>query len=475
MEITKTDSTEVVFGGIVGQGNYSSVKNSSVTNESIQIVTYLDNITIGGIMGRSTYSNIENCFAQELDIEVTNALTLKGIGGILGINSAGSVSSSYSTGKIKANKEYVGGIVGYNSHTVDKCFSTVNLESTAGYIGGIVGYNAFIPGDTYAEIPVKYNLYLGNIYTTTDISNRISGNGSMGKENFGYENQKVTGIDVVNEDVELLNYSGIFNSVTYIDKLLWNDSYDYSLLSYNILPKLKNTNTGEVIPNQPDLKLVSEEFQVQNIEVQKNSNAIAQIRLEFTNLNNLPVTEITIEGLENTITRNTNSNGMTYIDMQVTPIRYWDNYKLSEIYYIDNNEKKKVDMSKQIELQFFKEINNYSDWQDIDDTSAENYTLMTDIDFSGRTINTNLSIGRLEGNNHTLRNINVSIETSGGFIKEVKNSLKNLTFSNISITSSTSGNYMGVIGNNAAELENISFEDIVIEATKRNYVACIAN
>ena len=475
MEITKTDSTEVVFGGIVGQGNYSSVKNSSVTNESIQIVTYLDNITIGGIMGRSTYSNIENCFAQELDIEVTNALTLKGIGGILGINSAGSVSSSYSTGKIKANKEYVGGIVGYNSHTVDKCFSTVNLESTAGYIGGIVGYNAFIPGNTNAEIPVKYNLYLGNIYTTTDISNRISGNGSMGKENFGYENQKVTGIDVVNEDVELLNYSGIFNSVTYIDKLLWNDSYDYSLLSYNILPKLKNTNTGEVIPNQPDLKLVSEEFQVQNIEVQKNSNAIAQIRLEFTNLNNLPVTEITIEGLENTITRNTNSNGMTYIDMQVTPIRYWDNYKLSEIYYIDNNEKKKVDMSKQIELQFFKEINNYSDWQDIDDTSAENYTLMTDIDFSGRTINTNLSIGRLEGNNHTLRNINVSIETSGGFIKEVKNSLKNLTFSNISITSSTSGNYMGVIGNNAAELENISFEDIVIEATKRNYVACIAN
>ena len=185
MEITKTDSTEVVFGGIVGQGNYSSVKNSSVTNESIQIVTYLDNITIGGIMGRSTYSNIENCFAQELDIEVTNALTLKGIGGILGINSAGSVSSSYSTGKIKANKEYVGGIVGYNSHTVDKCFSTVNLESTAGYIGGIVGYNAFIPGDTNAEIPVKYNLYLGNIYTTTDISNRISGNGSMGKENFG--------------------------------------------------------------------------------------------------------------------------------------------------------------------------------------------------------------------------------------------------------------------------------------------------
>ena len=475
MEITKTDSTEVVFGGIVGQANYSSVKNSSVTNESIQIVIYIDNITIGGIMGRSTYSNIENCFTQDLDIEVTNALTLKGIGGILGVNSAGSVSNSYSTGKIKANKEYVGGIVGYNTHTVNKCFSTVNLESTAGYVGGIIGYTAFIPGDTNTENPVKYNLYLGNIYTATDISNRIAGNGSMGKENFGYENQKVTGIEISSEGIELLSYSEIFNIATYIDKLLWTDSYDYSSLTNNILPKLKNTNTGEVIPNQADIKLLTGEFVVQNIEIQKNSNSIAQIRLEFTNPNNLPITEITIEGLENTITRNANSNGMTYIDMQVTPTRYWDNYKLSEIWYITNGEKQKEDMSEQIELQFFKEINNYLDWQDIDDTSAENYTLMTDIDFSGRAINTNLSIGRLEGNNHTLRNINVSIETSGGFIKEVKNSLKNLTFSNVNITNSTSGNYIGVIGNNAAELENITFEDIVIYAPKRSYVACIAN
>jgi len=475
LEITKTDSTEVVFGGIVGQATYSSIKNSSVTAESIKIPTYLDNITIGGLMGRNTYSNIENCFAQDLDIEVTNALTLKGIGGIVGVNQSGSVSNTYSTGKIKVNKEYVGGIVGYNSHTINKCFSTVTLESTAGYIGGIVGYNVFNPGDMDTEIPVKYNLYLGNLYTTAEVSNRISGNGSMGKENFGYENQKVTGIDISSEGIELLSYSEIFNSATYIDKLLWADSYDYSSLNNNILPKLKNTNTGEIIPNQADIKLVTGEFVVQNIEVQKNSNAIAQIRLEFTNPNNLPVTEITIEGLENTITRNTNSNGMTYIDMQVTPTRYWDNYKLAEICYTANNEKKKVDMSEQIELQFFKEINNYSDWQDIDDTSAENYTLMTDIDFSGKPINTNLSIGRLEGNNHTLRNINVNIETSGGFIKEVKNSLKNLTFSNVSITNSTSGNYIGVIGNNAAELENITFEDIVIEAPKRNYVACIAN
>ena len=472
IEITKTDSTEVVFGGIVGQGTYSSIKNSSVTNESIKIETYLDNLTLGGLMGQSTYSNIENCFAQELDIEVTNALALKGIGGILGVNKNGSVSNTYSTGKIKANKEYVGGIVGYNSDIVNKCFSTVNLESTAENIGGIIGYNSYTSS---SGIPVKYNLYLGDIYTTINLSNRISGNASIDNTNFGYENQKVTGIDVANESVELLSYNEIFNKNTYIDKLLWNDSYDYSLLDDNILPKLKNSNTYEIIPNQADIKLTMKECQVQKIEVQKSSNTIAEIRLEFTNPNNLQITEINIEGLQNNITRNTNYNGMTYIDMQVTPTKYWDNYKLAEIWYMENKEKQKIDMSERIDLQFFKEINSYSDWQDIDDTSAENYTLMADIDFSGKQVNTNISIGRLEGNNHALRNINVNIETSGGLIKEVKNNLNNLTFSNIRINCSTSGNYMGIIGNTAAEIENITFENTEIIAPNRNYVACIAN
>ena len=475
LEITKTDSTEVLFGGLVGQTSYANIANSSVTNVSVKIPNYLYNITLGGLVGQNVNSSIENCFAQELDIEVTNALALKGIGGIAGINNGGSISNSYSTGKIKANKEYVGGIVGYNYNTINKCFSTVTLETTAGYVGGIVGYTNFTPGDAQTEIPVKYNLYLGTLYTGTDISNRISGNGSMGKENFGYEGQKVTGIDIESEDVELLSYNELFNSSTYIEKLLWTDSYDYSSLINNILPKLKNTNTGEIIPNQEDIKLIVEEFKVQNIEVQKNSNAIAEIRLEFVNPTNVPITKITIEGLQINITRNINSNGVTYIDMQVTPTKYWDNYRLSEIYYTINNEEKKVEKYEQINLQFFKEINNYADWQDIDDTSAENYTLMSDINFSGKAVNTNISIGRLEGNNHKLENISVNIEESGGLIKEVKNSLSNITFSNINITSSTAGTYMGLIGNTAAEIENITFNEIVINAAKKSYVACIAN
>ena len=52
---------------------------------------------------------------------------------------------------------------------------------------------------------------------------------------------------------------------------------------------------------------------------------------------------------------------------------------------------------------------------------------------------------------------------------------KRQTFSNINITSSTAGTYMGLIGNTAAEIENITFNEIVINAAKKSYVACIAN
>ena len=473
--IYKEDSTEVVFGTILGQGSYTTIRNSSVTNSRINISKYIEAATIGGILGKNISSNIENSFVQNLDIDVTNALTLKGIGGIVGVTDAGTVINCYSTGTINANKEYVGGIVGYNSNTIQKCFSIMNIETTTGYVGGIVGYNTYYSGDTAREIPVKYNLYLGNIYTRASITNRISGNGTIGKNNYGYVNQKIAGIDIVSEDVELLNYSDIFDKNTYISTLLWDDSYDYSELGNNILPKLKNNTTGERITNQEDIQLLEEILKIQNIEIQKISNNLAEIRLEISNVNNLYISKITIDGLESSIIRNENRNGITYINMQVTPTKYWDSYKLSEIWYAENNENKEVKTQEQINVQFFKEINSYTDWQSIDESSAENYMLMTDLDLSGREVKSNVSIGRLEGNNHVIKNINITVDNSGGLIKELNGSLKNIIFSNINITNNTAGNYTGVIVNLSGEVKNVKFMDIVIDAPKRNYVACIAN
>ena len=472
--ITKENEFGLILGILIGNGSYVKVKNCSVTDSKINFIEFVENITVGSIIGECLNSSIENTFVQDVEINVCNALNINGIGGIVGKINYSKIENCYSTGSIHANKGYIGGIAGDNNNIILKSFSNMNIETISGEAGGIVGKNEFNPGDTAGGIPVKYNLYLGNLYTKTNIANRISGNGNMGIENYGYKNQKIVG-EEEKEKIKLLNYKELFNKNTYISTLLWGENYDYRDLSKNILPKLKNNVTKEVIPNQKDIKIEAEIFSIRSIETKKNDNYLAEIRIEINNPKNLNITKLEIDGLDINITKNKTEAGITYIDMKVKPIRYWDNYKISKICYNENNVEKKVDIMSKIDLQFFKDINNYADWQDINAESAENYNLMTDLDFTGKKLKTNLSIGRLKGNNHTISNINVNMSNSGGIIKEITARIEEITIKDINITNETTGSYTGVIGNLSGEMENIKFENVIVDAPKRDFVACIAS
>ena len=472
--ITKENESGLILGILIGKGSVVKVKNCSVTDSKINFIEFVENITVGSIIGECSDSSIENTFVQDVEINVCNALNINGIGGIVGKINYSKIENCYSTGSIHANKGYIGGIAGDNNNIILKSFSNMNIETISGVAGGIVGKNEFNPGDTAGGIPVKYNLYLGNLYTKTNIANRISGNGNMGIENYGYKNQKIVG-EEEKEKIKLLNYKELFNKNTYISTLLWGENYDYSDLSKNILPKLKNNVTKEVIPNQKDIKIEEEIFSIRSIETRKDDNYLAEIRIEINNPNNLNITKLEIDGLDINITKNKTEAGITYIDMKVKPIRYWDNYKISKICYNENNVEKKVDIMSKIDLQFFKDINNYADWQDINAESAENYNLMTDLDFTGKKVKTNLSIGRLKGNNHTISNINVNMSNSGGIIKEITARIEEITIKDINITNETTGSYTGIIGNLSGEMENIKFENVIIDAPKRDFVACIAS
>ncbi len=470
--ITKENEFGLILGILIGNGNEVKVKNCSVTDSKINFIEFIEDITVGSIVGKCSNSSIENTFVQNVEININNALNINGIGGIVGKIDTGKIENCYSTGSIHANKGYIGGIAGDNNDIILKSFSNMHIETTSGIAGGIVGKNEFKPGDSADGIPVKYNLYLGNLYTKTNIANRISGNGNMGIENYGYINQKIA-LEEEKEKIKLLNYNDLFNKNTYISTLLWGENYDYSNLSKNILPKLKNNVTKEVIPNQKDIKIEEEIFSIRSIETKKNDNYLAEIRIEINNPNNLNITKLEINGLDINITKNKTEAGITYIDMKVKPIRYWDNYKISKICYNENNIEEKIDIMSRIDLQFFKDINNYSDWQDINEESAENYNLMTDLDFTGKKVKTNLSIGRLKGNNHIISNINVNMSNSGGLIKEITARIEDITIKDINITNETTGSYTGVIGNLSGEMEDIKFENIIVDAPKRDYVACI--
>ena len=470
--ITQNTEAAIYVGCLVGLlNNNSSLENVSVINSKMIIDNYIESIGIGGLVGYTDGTSIKNSFTNNVEIQVTDALMSSGIGGIVG-RSSGPIQNCYSVGSIEANREYVGGIAGYATSDISMCYSNMEIKTTANYTSGIVGYVDFTPGDELKENPIKYNLYLGNIYTDGEITNRISGNSSLGRGNFGYTEQQISGPVTGNEDVDLLSYNDLLLESTYRNRMLWGDDYDYAGLNVGIFPKLRHSTAGDLLIDQTDLVLKEAELKIINKELNKQDSNTVQIRLEVENKQGRDITNIEIDDMEINITRNTYQSGITYIDIVANPIKYLDAYRISKIYY-DENEAQ--ELNEKLEIQFFKEIRSYADWQSVDKTSAQNYRLMADIDLNGKNdVNSNVSIGRLDGNGYAIKNITTTIEESGGLIKELKKEMYNITFENINITCNSSGNYLGIIGNNAGKINDVIFKNITINAPNRSYVACIA-
>ena len=466
--ITQNTQEAIRFGLIAGINSSGNIFNSSVINSRINIDNYTESVMIGGIIG-SNAGVINNSFVNDLEIYVQNALVSSGVGGIVGNSSSGALQNCYSSGSINSNREYAGGIVGYSNVEVSECYSIMQIKTTANFTSGIVGYMNKGKED---ENSIKYNLYLGNIYTEGEITNRISGNASLGRGNFGYVDQQISGPITGDEDVDLLSYNDLLIETTYKNTLFWGDNYDYSELNLGILPKLKNSITGEVLIDQENLVIKGLDLKILSKEINKTDSNTVEIRLEIKNEQAKNIENIEIDDMDSTITRNTYQSGITYIDIVANPIKYLDTYRISKIYY-DENEAQ--ELNEKLEIQFFKEIRSYADWQSVDKTSAQNYRLMADIDLNGKNdVNSNVSIGRLDGNGYAIKNITTTIEESGGLIKELKKEMYNITFENINITCNSSGNYMGIIGNNAGEINDVIFKNITINAPNRSYVACIA-
>lgn len=125
--------------------------------------------------------------------------------------------------------------------------------------------------------------------------------------------------------------------------------------------------------------------------------------MEFYNPNNFKITEVEIENMEVRIIKNTSKEDKTYIQVEGSPTKYYDSYKISKIIYEDNGEKEE-EISAKIDIQFYKELYNYSDWQQIEKGTYQNYKLASDIDFANKTdINKGITMARLESDGHTLK------------------------------------------------------------------------
>ena len=471
------------FGGLARNAVNCVIKNSSVTNLNINVSKEQDELYIGGIVGSVNSVSLENCYVQGLKINDARGVN-SGIGGILGYaEGTNMITNCYTEGSIISKNRNVGGIAGNVIYTVNiqNCYSKVNISTTNNNSAGIAGVYLGTDANT-----ISNNISIGSIYTTSGIDalNRIIGNNdATSSNNYAYEKQLLNGYVRVDEKgATLLNKEEILN-------LDLGASYNYDKKEEGILPKLYNTEGTKILPNQKDI-LVDEDavsgatgFEIENIEATKPNTTEAEITVKIKNPNEVEITGIEIEDMSVTeITRNVTQSGITSITVRAIPIRYYDSYKLTGIKYKTDaiQEEQTKEAEAEISVQFYKEIYTFEDWQSIEEGTYQNYRLMADIDFSGKTnIKNNVTVNRLEAENniYTLKNIELSYNTANtGLINNIKESIKNIGFENIKLrNTSSSGNYFGIIASNNGNIENLKFKDITIEASKLNYVGIIGS
>ena len=165
-EVSGSGNSVGGVGGVVGNNDGGRVKNcyNTVTVTGTGTDDYLGGV--GGVVGNNDGGRVENCYNTG---SVSGGIAVGGVVGLNDINS--SVTNCYNTGTDGVVGYSSGGVVGYNSGTVENCYNTGNMSAniSVGISGGVVGWNSGI---------------VENCYNTGNVSDGTISGGVVG-QNFG--------------------------------------------------------------------------------------------------------------------------------------------------------------------------------------------------------------------------------------------------------------------------------------------------
>ena len=462
-------SPQVYVGGLLAYVSNVNVYNVGMDNINVDYEGTTP-IRIGGFIGTMYSSRIENSFIQNINFKTKGFSATTVVGGLAGEGNGITIRNCYAEGNIKAKyKANIGGMFPNPGGTIENCYSYVNIENEIGQIGGIA---------VNTNNSVKNCLTLGDLYNKDEKILRTNDNNTL---NYAYSKQRINGM--ITEDKlgakALLNTEDLKKKETYTHTLLWGDKFNYDELEYEILPKVYKKDLTELLENQKDIYLKSsDELEIEEVSAEKTSNERINGIVIINNPKDLEITKIVIDDMEVEIAKNSNKNDKTYIEFNATPTCYYDNYKISKILYKENNEEREKDIGTRIDIQFYKEIYNYNDWQEIEADTFQNYKLMRDIDFKYQSdVKKNVKMMKLitdKDEMKTLKNVTIEVDGSrAGLISAMGGILQNVRFENITIIHK-GRNYKscGVISG-AEEIENIEFSNITVNAPGVDFVGCI--
>ncbi len=476
-------SNTIDAGGLAGYSYYSKFINCSVTNIYIYLPSMLNDVQIGGMVGYSNGATYNNVYVQDAKIVVENVFSTNGVGGIVGreVANVGNIFNAYTTGEIRTNGRNTGGIVGSTAGYVENCYSMMSIVSDVDLVGGITG-----KADKADYI--NRNLFIGNLASKmvgTPIY-FIMGNKEANETNYALTTSLINGFPSTDYNgatpitVSQLMRESNYNNDT---GLQLGEAYDYSKVSEGIVPKLYYMDTKELLPNQKDIYFLEDIFETVDIVIDKHVD-YSTIVFYLRNNNHFTIDDIEIEDMNVRVTQNSYQDGISIVTVEAQPLKYFDSYYVKGIKYHteDANEQLYSKKSIFLEMPFYKYLRTYEDWQNISKYDAENYILLNDIDFTGRTFNRDVLFNRLEtisdSEVHTLKGFRVTQTSSKqdlNIIKKVMSSIKNIQFEDIDIEflQTTNNDYTNVIGYVYGEIHNISFKDVILNAPYKNRVALI--
>ena len=156
------DAAGQFAGGLVGYSNGGTVDNSYTTGA---VEGYR---SVGGLVGRNAGGTVT-------DSHATGAVTASGdyAGGLIAESTnSGSVTNSYATGSVDGDA-YTGGLVGYNfgsGSDVETSYATGSVTGTGNYVGGLAGFSSGSVDNSYATGSVSggANRYVGGLIGYSD-------------------------------------------------------------------------------------------------------------------------------------------------------------------------------------------------------------------------------------------------------------------------------------------------------------------
>jgi hypothetical protein len=478
-------------GALLGYLSSGSITNSSVTNVILKNIATTTTINMGALIGRGTSVNINNSYAQDIDLKLTDYNGCF-VAGLVGSIEACNIQNCYVTGKINTSSNNAAGLVNvnntnYQNQIIQNCITKVDIISERDYIGGI--WNKYTSGiNESTSLIVSNNLILGNMYTSymAQSFNRILGNNVLASasndisDNYALSTQLINGFANNNkmDATNLLTAEDLKNVNTYNDVIKFVDGYDYTGIELGKIPKLKYENSNVLLPNQKDIYIADEEFNL-NIDYDgmvKLADKVT-VTINIQNPRDLQISKINFDNLElikinkNANTNDINGNRITTMELELKPKYYYDTYKAISLEYTDEEGIPKVYYKNaRFDVIFYKDIGNLETWRnEVKANTYENYRLVGDIDFQNRTDIQNiknLKINRLEsmeGMTCTIKNINsISNLVNTTIFADIKTNIQNVNFNNVTLRNDKSTGVLGLINKCSGDIKNVNFDNINI-------------